>query len=180
MRIEDFIPFIIAFVALIASSIIRRRERKDREAHPEKYQEQEQEQQLLLKELLQSLELEAEEPIVPPPAPKIKPPPPKPVVVRAEPTSRQVADYYEYESEIEGRQKGSKIIDQHLDLAVDAQLGKSTFSDRYKDSPHDAVWDVQKTEAGSTRVGDLIGGLKSKKEAILLAEILGKPKADLM
>ena len=177
----DYIGFFIALFALFLSSYIKRREKKDREEHPEKYAEEDVEQGTALRDLLASLDLPLEEPVAkpkPPPPPRHQEPAPKPRVVRADrSTKRQVDDRFEFQSDLEDRHQESSITDRHLSLQIDEGTGVSHFDDAYANVPEAEVWDISES-GGASRIHKLISGLETKRNAILLREVFGPPRAN--
>lgn len=176
MSFIEFIGFVISIAALFFLFIKRFLEDRRRAKNPEQFKEEPQERQAL-KEFLKSLEIDMEEDKKysahqPPKAPSQPP----------QPSSRQAS-----KSSLPARQK---------ELVVEKRKAKAGYEDKYRDAYQDTYTNTyedrilsrrfQKQEKGSayeiiemdkaTRVVNLLRGLKSPKDMILLNEIIGPPK----
>jgi hypothetical protein len=167
---------------LIASAAVKRREKKDREEHPEKYAAKEGGEAAALKEILHSLDIDVETaPALPPiPAKKAKQLPKAPLPPKQKERGRTVGDDFTFESNIENRQFGSEITDQHLADNIIASRGKTNrFDERYKDVPESEIWDVL-DDSNSSYAARLLQRGGSRRDMILIGDIFGSPKADQM
>lgn len=158
-----------------------------RKAHPNQYKKEQQEQDRLMKEFLQSLdiEVEGESEFEQPARKKAPPPPPKrqaPLKSKQKQTThRNLKGDFEFHSNlddyskknvIENREFKTNIVDKFAEGYGDKLVSKGLRSSQSVSRPY-----KQKIERKRSRAKKLISSLDTKKDMVLLKEIFGPPKS---
>jgi len=186
MTTVEFIAFTIAFLALVLSFFKRQYDAWQRRQHPERYRAQEEEREAALKNLLQSLGMEAEGEH---PSKKKKKPPPAPVskkqAHRRQPkpqsmTRRTVGREFDFESELEETKDVSTITGRRVDTRVGKKFqkgyGKQIVSLDMRRGEQDDAYRIV-THRPPSRAKALIQGPRSLRDVVIMREILGPPKS---
>lgn len=182
---SDFIGFIISLLALAYLFFRRRGEARRRREHPELYKEDEQ-QEDALKEFLRSMDMPVEDH----PKPVRHPEPVQPKIKKAKVQTQQQhwrtnIEDRKMQTQIEQRRLQSAIDDRRLKTTIEERNLQSTLENRYAD-PYGQREMVMGKEAPAyetiqssrkTRVQYLLERLPSKKEMVILQEIINPPKA---
>ncbi len=189
MTFIEFIGFIISLLALIYLSARRAKEERRRRAHPEDYAEEEAREQQAYKELLQKLELPippeledipSSQASAPPPAQ-----PPRPPVHIKKPfvrptTGRTVRHGFEFHSDIEDRKRQTAIEQRHIRSQVNLRDNKrfkpAVASESMRVDTTGGAYTLGK-HRGYSKARQLLEGLNSPGDIVLLHEIIGKPKS---
>jgi len=160
MNLVEFIIFFVTMFLLFLLFLKRAAEEKYRVEHPEEFEEERLEEEAALREFLQALDVEIEEPKPPrppkSPTEKLKPkasPKPKPQLI----PNKDVV-------------QGGVLADAHYQEPYKTdkmQFGKMHVL-------HNRAYNIK--GKGTSNIRDLIFGLKSKKDLILLNEIIGPSK----
>ena len=183
MTFIEFIGFLIAIIAFFFLMAKQAREQKRRREHPEEYEEELEEQEAAIKKLLQSFDIEIEEE----PAKKSPPPPPVPegagppeVEIPRERLSDEGAekDKRHLEAELRRMWKKPKISTKLPELGEGRE---EVFRKPHKEyrgalvEKREEAYEIRKQE--KSRAQKVLGGVSSLKNAVILREILGPPKA---
>ena len=171
--VVEFIGFFIAIFFLVAASLRKRWEDRDRQEHPENYKEEPAQEQQLLRELLKEMNVELEEEPQQPPDPPVKQvAPPAPPTA---PARKRVSEDYDFHSNIESRSKETHIEDRTLNIHVGDEWKKNLGQLDLQDNPKQDMYEFHR-ERSKARAKQLLEGLDSKQDMILLHTILGPPK----
>lgn len=155
MTFIEFIGFIITLIAFFLLVMKQARDERKRRQNPEAYEYEEQQQQEAIKDLLRSLNIE-----VPEERPAPKPPPPPPQV--------------EIEEALPMPIKESKIPQSMRLAAFDyGDAFRDPFAKRKAFEHGDAY---VKRKQQQSRVKQLLRETDTLKDAVILKEVLGKPK----
>lgn len=165
MNLIEFIGFVISLAALIFLGAKRAKEEHYRKKHPEKFKEDEQTKETNLKQLLKSMNIDLmdDEQVLPPkPAPRfVYAPVPKltekPKSAIRKPIKR------------EQRKTGDKAWMEHY-------RGESKSAYHMQNRSSSKPYEVIQTKVRPSRGAVLLKSLPSKKEMVILYEILDKPK----
>jgi hypothetical protein len=185
MTLIEFLGFIITMILVIYLSSKRAIEDRKRRLDPnysEEDEEQDSVQQMvrllnLSPEDAQALEKEIKG------EPQSPPPPPQAIRQRMErqkkkKVSRTLSDQYALRTNIEDFKQHSNVAERKFDTNVEHRYEKprqSLVSQGLQDNPHMDAY-AHKTE-GQSRVNKLLNKLDSKKDMVILYEILDRPKA---
>lgn len=134
--------------------------------------EQVKHEQNIVKEFLESLDIDFDEEEFSQKPPSPPPPPPPPKVAPNEGERRK--EKFHFESNLGERHNVSKLRSRQLSSSLSSRP-KSLSSDRFKKEERDKNYSVH-TEKNS-RVKDLLNKKLSLKEMILMQEILSSPKS---
>ncbi|MCE5319162.1 MAG: hypothetical protein LLG04_17595 [Parachlamydia sp.] len=185
MEVSDVIGFIVSvFVMLfiIGRHVFSERRRQQ---HPEEAKLEERKQKETLKNFLKSLDVEMDEldeeeemEARRPPVIKKAPPPPPQIVQKPQP-HRKVQDDFRFQTKVEQRRFETSVEQRRLETAVEKRkrdFGANIISQellRGPDAYSRALTKTQKPSYGT----NLIARIGSKKEMVILQEILNPPKA---
>lgn len=182
---SDFIGFIISLLALAYLFIRNRSQARQRREHPEMYKGED-EQEDALREFLKSMDMPVDEK-------------PKPVVRRPEAIQPKVkkvnAHSKPWKSDIEERRMHSEVEQRRLKSAIDDRRLKtvteerrleSALENRYADpygetdvGKNAPSYEVIQGPSQRSRVQRILEELPTKKQIVILNEILNRPKGFL-
>jgi hypothetical protein len=184
MDIFQFVGFLVSVAAIIFIFIRRALENWQRKHHPEEYTAEARKKHEALKQLMRDLgveeqeeeEIEEEEILIKP-----NPPPLRPENIRSIPQhtpGRTVQDEFRFEDRIRQRKLDTLVDKRHMQTEIEKR--KPLFSEDRLVSPDlkyhkDAYAFTQRVTLSRGR--KLISSLRSKKDMIVLQEILDKPKS---
>lgn len=190
MSFVEFLGFIITFAAMTAIMVKKSREERDRRKHPEKYENEEQEREQDLKKLLKTLniDLEDEEEFSPPRRRQVKPlPPPPQNSARKQPKpkskpQRIVGDEYAYRDKFDNYHLTTSIEKREFKSSVEEREKAQKFADDKIVSPEflrreSDAYTLKKLGDKRCKGARLIGSLHTKKDMMVIHEILSKPVA---
>ncbi len=182
MDIFQFVGFLVSIAAIIFIFIRRALENWQRKHHPEEYMAEARKKDEALKRLMKDLGVEEEEEQIEEEVPiKHNPPPLRPENIRSIPQhtpGRIVQDEFRFEDRIRQRKLDTIVDKRHLQTSIEKR--KPLFSEDRLVSPDlkyhkDAYAFTQRVTL--SRGMKLISSLRSKKDMIILQEILDKPKS---
>lgn len=176
MSFVEFLGFIITLVAMAVLVGKKTWEERDRRNHPEKYKEEENSRQADLKKLLKSMDIdleEEEEVFSPPPKPVARPLPVKANPPKYKP-GRLVGEGYTLSTSVERRELKSAVEERakKQQKYADEQIVSPEFLRKETDA-----YDIKKIGTRTCKGKNVIRHLHSKKDMMILYEIINKPKA---
>lgn len=191
MSLIEFIGFIISLVALIVLYVKRVREDRYRRAHPEEFEGEDKEQGDQLRDFLRSIDMDMEDdkrrPVPPPPKPqqaskqKAVPKKKKEPVQSYTParTQKSSSENYQHNTSVEDKKRDSIRDQRRLQMDInerhDDPFGKRQgLVDLSK--PQSSSYEVIKISTRN-RALESMKQLKSKKDLVILSEIINPPKA---
>lgn len=183
MTFIEMIGFVISLGALFVLAAKKAYDERRRRANPEEYEREEKAQAEKLKAFLHSIDrdMEESEDFEPEPKPIHR----KPIPQHKQPQKLQqlAVNHGKVVSPIENRKLNVSIEKQKArpksinDDVYNIPVGPSNATGVHKQREKDA-YDIKKVgEIKSNRALDIISGLKSRKDMVILQEIIGKPKA---
>ncbi len=181
MEIPDLIGFIVSVMAvlfLIGRHLMAQRYRQQ---HPEEAALEEQKQKETLKKFLKSLNADMEDLEEEEKRPKVlvrKPPPAPPQMQKAK-SHRKVDDDFRFKTRIEQRRLETAIEQRQLQTSIDARkfdYGADLVSSELQ-RQHDAYRIKPEKMQPASQVHALVARIGSKKEMLILQEILNPPRA---
>ncbi|MBA2728398.1 MAG: hypothetical protein H0U49_09535 [Parachlamydiaceae bacterium] len=189
MTFIEMIGFIISLGALFVLAAKKAFDERRRRANPEEYEREEKAQAEKLKAFLHSIDMDMDESegFEPEPIPRKKPK----SIVKAPPKVQQLAvNRGRIDGQVENRKLESGIENRKLNVSVEKQKLKSRIDDYYKIpmGPSNATgiheqrqldaYNIKKTGNNKTnRALDILTGLKSRKDMVILQEIIAPPKS---
>lgn len=186
MTFIEFLGFLVMMFAFAILIMRRIFEERRRQMNPEAYKQEQTEKEKALKEFLRTLQIDVEE--------GSPPPPPEPLPISEEVdfieetgTHRTVRKQFRLRSEIEKERDISVVGDREFKPRMEdryerVHLGEGVVSSEL------ALEDLERRfpgvdrmfpgeeKAKPSRARALVSGLKSRKEMIILHEIIGPPK----
>lgn len=186
MEVSDFIGFIVSVLAMLFIFGRHIFSSRRRQQHPEEADLDERKQKQALKTFLKSLdvemdELDEEEEMEakrPKPVLKKEPPPPPKMEERPKP-HRKVQDDYRFQTKVEQRRFETAVEQRSLKTAVETrkrEFGANIISHELIHAPDAYARSLTKLQKPS-QAANLVSKLGSKKDMIILQEILNPPKA---
>lgn len=183
MTLIEFISFIITMILVIYLSSRRAAQDRKRQLNPEQYEDEEnanfQEMVRLLNlspEDAEALERELKgEPAPPPPPPKAAPPKPR---VQKKKVTRTLSDRYALRTNIENFKQRSKVAEREFDTNIEHRYEtprESIITQNLRVAPEKDPYALKRKN--KVRINKILDSIESKKDMILLHEILDRPKA---
>ena len=193
MSLIEFIGFIISFIAMIVLFFRRTIERRRQAQNPEYYEQLEQRKEANLREMLRALDVqyeprneededEEEEDDLPSSSYSTGQPA-TPYSLDLKKPRRSVRDEFQYRSKMESykpqtvlekRRLQTNIEERYKSLPFGAHIVSSDMEEEMEG--HSNPYSLQKV-ARKNRINQVLAGLDSKKDIILMQEVIGPPKA---
>lgn len=178
MNVSEFVGLIITILVLFTAMARRLWEEKQRRDNPEEYEEKLERDKEAFQAFLRSLDIEVEgeqkkKKRMPPPPPSVKEEPEASQPMGHYVPSSTVAENFEFHSQLEERHRETSIEKRQLTSSLSQQTGRDLVSDTLKQKE---AFVAKGRKRGASRSRDLVLNRPSKKEMVILHEVLGPPK----